>query len=195
VYFNLKNTKFNLIERIFVKKNNKRMPKAKHVKESLTIMTEMVMPNDTNTLGNLMGGNLMRMMDVAAAIAAQKHSNRIVVTASVDNVSFVNPIPLGNVVTLEAKITRAFNTSMEVVVDVFSENIPAGQKSKTNQAFLTFVAVDQSGRPIEIAEAIPETDLENELFDGALRRRQLRLVLAGRMKPADATELKAIFKI
>lgn len=171
------------------------MPKAKHVKESLTIMTEMVMPNDTNTLGNLMGGNLMRMMDVAAAIAAQKHSNRIVVTASVDNVSFVNPIPLGNVVTLEAKITRAFNTSMEVVVDVFSENIPAGQKSKTNQAFLTFVAVDQSGRPIEIAEAIPETDLENELFDGALRRRQLRLVLAGRMKPAEATELKAIFKI
>jgi acyl-CoA hydrolase len=104
------------IERTFAKKINRRMPKAKHVKESLTIMTEMVMPNDTNTLGNLMGGNLMRMMDVAAAIAAQKHSNRIVVTASVDNVSFVNPIPLGNVVTLEAKITRAFNTSMEVVV-------------------------------------------------------------------------------
>lgn len=171
------------------------MPKSKFVKESLTIMTEMVMPNDTNTLGNLMGGNLMRMMDVAGAIAAQKHSNRIVVTASVDNVSFVNSIPLGNVVTLEAKVTRAFNTSIEVIVTVFSENIPAGLKDKTNQAFLTFVAVDQSGRPIEIAEAIPETEQEHELYKGALRRRQLRLVLAGRMKPDEATELKAIFNL
>ncbi len=171
------------------------MPKPKFVKESLTIMTEMIMPNDTNTLGNLMGGNLMRMMDVAGAIAAQKHSNRIVVTASMDNVSFVNPIPLGNVVTLEAKITRAFNTSMEVIIDVYSENIPAGTKTKTNQAFLTFVAVDQSGRPIEIAEAQPETTEEKELYDGALRRRQLRLVLGGRMKPHEATELKALFDI
>lgn len=171
------------------------MPKPKFVRESLTIMTEMIMPNDTNTLGNLMGGNLMRMMDVAGAIAAQKHSNRIVVTASMDNVSFVNPIPLGNVVTLEAKITRAFNTSMEVIIDVYSENIPAGTKTKTNQAFLTFVAVDQSGRPIEIAEANPETPEEQELYDGALRRRQLRLVLGGRMKPSEATELKALFDI
>jgi acyl-CoA hydrolase len=170
------------------------MPKPKNVSESQTIMTEMVMPNDTNTLGNLMGGNLMRMMDVCGAIAAQKHCNRIVVTASMDNVSFVNPIPLGNVVTLEAKITRAFNTSMEVAINVYSENIPAGTKVNTNQAFLTFVAVDQSGRPIEIAEAIPETEQEKILFEGALRRRQLRLVLAGRMKPADASELKAIFE-
>jgi acyl-CoA hydrolase len=171
------------------------MSKSKFVKESLTIMTEMVMPNDTNTLGNLMGGNLLRMMDVAGAIAAQKHSNRIVVTASVDNVSFVNSIPLGNVVTLEAKVTRAFNSSIEVIVNVYSENIPAGLKDKTNQAFLTFVAVDQSGRPIQIAEAIAETELEHQLFEGALRRRQLRLVLAGRMKPNDATELKAIFDL
>lgn len=169
------------------------MPAAKFVKESITIMTEMVMPNDTNTLGNLYGGNLMRMMDVAAAIAAQKHSNRIVVTASVDNVSFENPIPLGNVITLEAKITRAFNTSMEVIVEVYSENIPAGTKTKTNQAFLTFVAVDQSGRPIEIVEAIPETEREKELFDHALRRRQLRLVLAGRLNPQEASELKNLF--
>jgi acyl-CoA hydrolase len=171
------------------------MPKPKFVRDSLTIMTEMVMPNDTNTLGNLMGGNLMRMMDVCGAIAAQKHSNRIVVTASMDNVSFVNPIPLGNVVTLEAKITRSFNTSMEVIINVFSENIPAGTKINTNQAFLTFVAVDQSGRPIEIAEATPETPEEHELFASALRRRQLRLVLGGRMKPSEATELKALFDI
>jgi acyl-CoA hydrolase len=171
------------------------MPKPKFVRESLTIMTEMVMPNDTNTLGNLMGGNLMRMMDVCGAIAAQKHSNRIVVTASMDNVSFVNPIPLGSVVTLESKITRSFNTSMEVIINVYSENIPAGTKINTNQAFLTFVAVDQSGRPIEIAEAVPETEEEKELFVGALRRRQLRLVLGGRMKPSEATELKALFDI
>ena len=169
------------------------MPKAKSVKDSLTIMTEMVFPNDTNTLSNLMGGNLMRLIDIAGAICAQKHSNRIVVTASVDNVSFVNPIPLGNVVTLEAKITRAFNTSMEVVVDIFSENIPAGTKDKTNQAFLTFVAVDQSGRPIEVSEAIPETEEEKQQYQKALQRRHLRLLMAGRLKPEEAEDLKNTF--
>lgn len=171
------------------------MPKTKHVADSRTIMTEMVMPNDTNSLGNLMGGNLLRMMDVVGAICAQKHSNRIVVTASVDNVSFKKAIPLGHVVTLEAQVTRSFNSSMEVMVNVFSENIPAGTKENTNNAFLTFVAVDQSGRPIEVPEIIPEGDKESELFNGALRRRQLRLVLAGRMKPNEATELQALFKI
>lgn len=171
------------------------MPEPKKVSESLSIKSEMIMPNDTNTLGNLMGGNLMRMVDVIGAIAAQKHSNRIVVTASIDNVSFTNVVPLGDVVTLEAKVTRAFNTSMEVVVTVFTENIPAGTKQQTNQAFLTFVAVDQSGRPIEIAEAIPETEEEKIFYEAALRRRQLRLILAGRMKPNDATELRALFEI
>ncbi|MFT5885617.1 MAG: acyl-CoA hydrolase [Arcticibacterium sp.] len=169
------------------------MPKPKKVSESLSIKSEMIMPNDTNTLGNLMGGNLMRMVDITGAIAAQRHSNRIVVTASIDNVSFTNKIPLGDVITLEAKVTRSFNTSMEVIVKVYSENIPAGTKNHTNTAFLTFVAVDQSGRPIEIAEAIPETDEEKEIFEAALRRRQLRLILGGRMKPSDAMELKAIF--
>lgn len=169
------------------------MQKTKKPNDSLTIMTEMVMPNDTNTLGNLMGGNLLRMMDVVGAITAQKHCNRIVVTASVDNVSFKESIPLGNVVTLQAKITRAFNSSMEVVVNVFCENIPAGTKIHTNSAFLTFVAVDQTGRPIEVPTVEPETDEEKELYAGALRRRQLRLVLANRMKPEEATELKAIF--
>lgn len=171
------------------------MAKTKHVIDSRTIMTEMVMPNDTNSLGNLMGGNLLRMMDVVGAICAQKHSNRIVVTASVDNVSFKKSIPLGHVVTLEAQVTRSFNSSMEVMVNVFSENIPAGTKENTNNAFLTFVAVDQSGRPIEVPELMPEGDEETELFNGALRRRQLRLVLAGRMKPDEATELQALFKI
>jgi acyl-CoA hydrolase len=169
------------------------MPKAKYVRESHTTMTEMVLPNDTNTLSNLMGGNLMRLVDIAGAICAQKHSNRIVVTASVDHVSFVNPIPLGNVVTLEAQVTRAFNTSMEVVVDVYSENIPAGIKNKTNQAFLTFVAVDQSGRPIEVSEAIPETEDEKIQYERALHRRQLRLLMAGRLNAQDTEELKKTF--
>lgn len=171
------------------------MAKTKQVVDSRTIMTEMVMPNDTNSLGNLMGGNLLRMMDVVGAICAQKHSNRIVVTASVDNVSFKKAIPLGHVVTLEAQVTRSFNSSMEVMVNVFSENIPAGTKENTNNAFLTFVAVDQSGRPIEVPELVPSGEEEAELYNGALRRRQLRLVLAGRMKPDEATELQALFKI
>ena len=161
--------------------------------ESETIMNELVLPNDTNTLNNLMGGRLMHWMDIAAAIAAQKHSNRIVVTASVDNVSFSEPIRLGNVVTFKAKVTRAFNSSMEVYIEVTAEDIPARKKLDSNKAFFTFVAVDQSGSPIDVPEVIPETEEENELYAGALRRRQLRLVLSKRMKPSDATELKSLF--
>lgn len=168
--------------------------KSKTVKESFVTMTELVLPNDTNTLNNLMGGRLMHWMDIVSAIAAQKHSNRIVVTASVDNVSFGKPIQLGNVVTLKAKVTRAFNSSMEVHIQVEAEDIPSNKKFASNSAFFTFVAVDQSGRPIDVPEAIPETDEEHELYDGALRRRQLRLVLAKRMKPEEASELKSIFK-
>lgn len=171
------------------------MAKKKFVKESATIMTEMVLPNDTNTLNNLMGGRLMHWLDVVAAIAAQKHSNRIVVTASADSISFKQPISLGNVVTLHAKVTRAFNSSMEVFIEVTAEDIPASKKTITHRAFFTFVAVDQNGKPIEIPEAIPETEEEKELYDGALRRRQLRLVLAKRMKPEDAVELKSIFNM
>ena len=171
------------------------MIKTKTPSESLTTMTEMIFPNDTNTLGNLMGGNLMRLMDVVGAICAQKHSNRIVVTASVDNVSFKEPIPLGSVVTLQAKVTRAFSSSMEVVIDVWAENIPAQERVTTNKAFFTFVAVDQSGRPIDVPQTIAETDEEKELYEGALRRRQLRLVLAGRMKPEEAVELRTLFSV
>ncbi|UBM58016.1 acyl-CoA thioesterase [Marinilongibacter aquaticus] len=170
------------------------MPKPRPVIDSLAIASEMIMPNDTNALGNLMGGNLMRMIDVIGAISAQRHCNRTVVTASLDNLSFKHSVAVGDVVTLEAKVTRAFTTSMEVLVKVFSENIPMGTKNKTNTAFLTFVAVDQSGNPIEVPEAIPDTDEEQELFNAALRRRQLRLILSGRMKPMEATELKALFE-
>ncbi|HVD97784.1 MAG TPA: acyl-CoA thioesterase [Cytophagaceae bacterium] len=171
------------------------MRKTKFARESNVIMTELVLPNDTNGLTNLMGGRMMHMMDVVAAIAAQRHSNRIVVTASVDNVSFQHPIKLGNVVTLNAKVTRAFSSSMEVHIEVWAEDVPMNEKVKSNEAFFTFVAVDQGGRPIDVPDLIPETEEEKTLYEGALRRRQLRLVLAGRMKPADATELKSLFQI
>jgi acyl-CoA hydrolase len=166
---------------------------AKLASASHTIMNEIVLPNDTNTLNNLMGGRLLHLMDIGAAMAAQKHSNRIVVTASVDNVSFKAPIRLGDVVTIHAKITRSFNSSMEIRIDVWSENIPSGRKEKSNEAYYTFVAVDQTGRPIPVPTVTVETEEEQKLFDGALRRRQLRLVLAGKMKAQDATELKALF--
>jgi acyl-CoA hydrolase len=171
------------------------MPNQKFAKDSVTIMTEMVLPNDTNTLNNLMGGRLMHWMDIVAAIAAQKHCNRIVVTASADNISFKEPINLGNVVTLRSQVTRAFNSSMEVFIEVTAEDIPASKKIMTHRAFFTFVAVDQNGKPIEIPQIVPETAEEIELFEGALRRRQLRLVLAQRMKPEDAVELRAIFNL
>lgn len=165
----------------------------KFPRESHTIMNELVLPNDTNTLNNLMGGRLLHWMDVVSAIAAQKHSNRTVVTASVDSVSFKESIGLGDVVTLEARVTRTFKTSMEVHIDVWCENIPKGKRIKCNEAYFTFVAVDGNGRPINVPELEPETEEERARFDGALRRRQLRLILAGRMKPDDATELKALF--
>ena len=167
----------------------------KYPSESCVTMTELVLPNDTNTLNNLMGGRLMHWMDIVSAISAQKHSNRIVVTASVDNVSFKKPIRLGNVVTLKAQVTRAFNSSMEVAIEVWAEDIPSGQRIESNRAFFTFVAVDQLGKPIDVPELVPETEQEIELFEGALRRRQLRLVLAKRMDPKDANELKSIFKM
>ena len=140
-----------------------------------------------------MGGRLLRWMDIAAAISAQKHCNRIVVTASVDNVSFKQPIKLGDVITIEAKVSRAFSTSLEVRLDVWAENIPTGTRVKSNEAYYTFVALDQNGRTIPVPELIPETIEDMVLFEGALRRRQLRLILAGKMKPDDATELKALF--
>ncbi len=169
------------------------MVNKKFAKDSVTIMTEMVLPNDTNTLNHLMGGRLMHWMDIVAAIAAQKHSNRLVVTASADNISFKEPINLGNVVTLRSQVTRAFHSSMEVFIEVTAEDIPASKKITTHRAFFTFVAVDKNGKPTEVPELIPETEEEKEHFAGALRRRQLRLVLAKRMNPEDAIELKSIF--
>lgn len=166
---------------------------SKKPQDTQIIMSELVLPNDTNTLGNLMGGRLMHWMDIAAAIAAQKHCNCPVVTASVDNVSFANPIKLGNLLTIEAKLTRAFNTSMEVYLRVWGEDLAAQYKYLSNEAYLTFVALDPNGRPRKVPELIPQTETEQEMFDGALRRRQLRLILGGKMTADEAGELRALF--
>jgi acyl-CoA hydrolase len=165
----------------------------KTAKESQIVMTELVLPNDTNFFGNLMGGRLMYWMDIASALAAGKHCNSHVVTASVDNISFQNPIKLGNIVHIEAKVTRAFTTSMEVHMQVWSEDFAHKNKYKSNEAYFTFVALDENRKPVKVPELIPETEEEKTLYDGALRRRQLRLILGGKMKPDDAVELKALF--
>ena len=157
------------------------------------IMTELVLPNDTNTFGNLMGGRLMYWMDIAAAIAGAKHCNVPVVTASVDNISFTSPIKLGNVVHIEAKVTRAFHSSMEVHLKVWGEDMTQQYKYKSNEAYYTFVALDPHGKPKSVPAAEAETEEEKKLFESALRRRQVRLILGGKMKPEDALELKALF--
>ena len=169
------------------------MVKSRHPKETFASTTRIVMPNDTNTLGNLMGGNLLNWMDVAAAISANRHCRRVVVTAAVNNVSFDRPIRLADIVIIESQVTRSFNSSMEVYLEVFVEDSATGERERCNEAMYTFVAVDQLGAPIGVPELLPEIDEERERYDGALRRRQLRLILAGKMKPSDATELKALF--
>ncbi len=161
--------------------------------DSFVTMTEIVLPNDTNTFTNLMGGRLMYWMDIAAALAAMKHCNAPVVTASVDNISFTSPIRLGNVVHIEAKVSRAFTSSMEVHINVWGEDAINQFKYKSNEAYFTFVALDPVGKPLTVPALIPETVEEQRLFEGALRRRQVRLILGGKMKPQDAGELKALF--
>ena len=169
------------------------MMDAKTPSQSKTVMTDMVLPSETNPLNNLFGGELLARMDRAASIAARRHSRRITVTASVNHVAFNRSVPLGSVVTVEAKVSRAFKTSMEVYIDVWVEDRESGEREKANEAIYTFVAVDDFGNPVEVPQLKPETPLEIERFNAALRRKQLSLVLAGKMKPDDATELKALF--
>jgi len=166
---------------------------SKKASESSTIMNEVVLPNDTNVFGNLMGGRLMYWMDIAAGITAVKHCNAPCMTASVDNLSFKNPIKLGNVVHIEANITRAFTTSMEIHLRVWGEDNLHQYRYESNEAYFTFVALDPNNKPRPVPAVLPETEEERLLFDGALRRRQVRLILGGKMKPDDASELKALF--
>src|SRR5690554_7909 len=167
--------------------------KTKTPSESTTVTTKIVLPNDTNPHGNLFGGQLLGWMDVTAAITAQRHSRRVVVTASVNNVHFGSPIRESDVVTLEANISRAFTSSMEVIIDVFVENQVSGERIKHSEAIYTFVAVDQNGGTIDVPELVPETEEEKIRYEGALRRKQLSLILASNMNPEDATELKRLF--
>jgi acyl-CoA hydrolase len=161
--------------------------------ESETIFTQIVQPNDTNTLGNLHGGTLLYWMDNCSAISATKLSRAVVVTVSVDGVSFSHSIDLGSVVTIKARVTRTFRSSMEIFIEVWSEDIVKDIKIKCNEAYYTFVALDEHGKPKQVAEIFPETAEEKRLYDGALRRRQLRLILGGKMKVEDANELRALF--
>jgi acyl-CoA hydrolase len=166
---------------------------ARKAKDSFTTMNELVLPNDTNTFGDLMGGKLMYWMDIAAYLSASKHCNSACMTASVDNLSFKSPIKLGNVICIEAIVTRAFTTSMEVHLKVWNQNMISQSRELSNEAFFTFVALDEHKKPKEVPAIIAETEEEKKYFDSALRRRQLRLILAGKMKANDATELKALF--
>lgn len=165
-------------------------PKTPH--ESLTIQTHLVMPNDANQLGNLFGGQLMAWMDEVASITAFRHCGNVAVTASINNVSFTQPIPLGSYVILESKVSRAFTTSMEIFVDVYLETRD-GNRSKCNEAIFLFVAMDENGKPLPVPQLNPVTTEEKKRFEGALRRKQLSLILSGRMNPDDATEIKKLF--
>lgn len=172
----------------------KRSLEPKKVSASHTVMTEMIMPNDTNPMGNLMGGYLMRWMDIVAAICAGRHCEAHVVTAAVDHISFQNAINLGEVITLEASVTRAFNTSVEIYVEVFANNIKGQDPRRCNHAYFTFVAVDDSKKtPVEVPPVLPLSSEEQNLYDSAARRRELRLVLSGRIKAKEATEIRKYF--
>lgn len=151
------------------------MEKGKKVSESRTAMTELVLPNDANTHGNVLGGKVMHLMDLAGAIAAFRHCRKPVVTAAVDSVRFLHPIKVGQLMLLEAVVTRAFRTSMEVEVSVFSEDPLTGRKLATCSAFLTLVALDEEGRPTQVPPLIPESDEEKQRYQAAEERRRRRL--------------------
>jgi acyl-CoA hydrolase len=145
------------------------------VRASQVEMTELVLPNDTNLLGNLLGGRLMHWMDIAMGIAASRHSGLVCVTASVDRIDFHNPIKLGQVVVLRASVNRVFRTSMEVGVKVYGEDILSGKRLHTNSAYMTFVGLNEEGKPTPSPKVIPETDEEQRRFEQALQRRDRRM--------------------
>ncbi len=168
--------------------------RVKAVHESKAESSELIMPNDTNPLGNLMGGNLMRFMDVIGGICAARHCESHVVTASVDHVTFGAPIHLGDVITLKACVTHAFNTSVEVYVEVTASKMGSQEPKKTNHAYLTFVAIDKNTmRPKLIPKVKPETKEEKLRYESAPRRREIRLILAGRIEAKDAVLVKEYF--
>ena len=154
---------------------------SKPVSSSHSIMSELVLPNDTNGLGNLMGGRLLHWMDVCAAISSQRHAGSICVTASVDSVEFHSPILQSEIVTIQSQVNRAFRTSMEIELLVDAENPRTGSKRRCNRAFYTFVSVDSEGRPKVVPLVTPETEEQKVRYEEAERRRDFRLFLAGRL--------------
>jgi len=148
---------------------------SKKVSESVITMTELVLPNNTNQLGKLLGGQLMHWIDVCAALCALKHNQKVCVTASVDRIDFHHPINLGDAVSLTASMNRVFNTSMEIGVKVYSESFREGIRVHTNTAYLTFVSVNKEGRPVKAIKAVPETEDEIRRYEEALQRRENRL--------------------
>ena len=170
------------------------MDRVKNVAESKTIMTELIMPNDTNPLGNLMGGNLMHWMDIAGGICAGRHCEVHVVTASVDHVSFQQAIKLGSVIELRAEVTRAFKTSVEVYMEVYVSDFDGKNTVKSNHAYMTFVALDENKqKPVPVPKIHPVTPEEIKRYEAATRRRELRLILSGRIKPEEAKDLRSFF--
>jgi len=155
--------------------------------------THIVLPNETNTMGNLFGGQLLKWLDISCAISAHRHCRRVVVTVAVNHVGFDQPIRLGDFVTIKSHVSRTFSTSMETWADVWVEDQRTGEKKLVTSAINTFVALDEGGKPVPVPEVIPGTEDEIRRYAGALRRRQLRLILSGKMAPNEATELKALF--
>ena len=147
----------------------------KTVSESAVERVEMVLPNDANPLGNILGGRVMHLIDITAAIAAQRHSRSPVVTASIDEVDFHHPIKVGQLINLKACVNYAGRTSMEVGVKVFSEDTMTGEQQHTSSAYLTFVALDDAGHPRPIPGLIPETDEQKRRYEDARTRRDRRL--------------------
>ncbi len=154
-------------------------------------MTEIVLPNDTNGLGNLMGGRLLHMMDKCAAISAQRHANCVCVTAAVDSVEFNAPIFQNEIIVAESQVNRVFSSSMEVELNVWAENPRKQTRRKCNRAFFTFVALNNEGRPQQAPPVHPETDKEKARYDHAAKRREMRLLLAGRLPLEEAQHIKA----
>ena len=152
------------------------------VSASRTEMIELVLPQDANLLGNILGGRVMHLIDIAGAIAAHRHCHRQVVTASVDHLDFLNPVRLGELIVLEAQVNRAFHTSVEVGVEVFSENLSKGERKHTTTAFLTFVAIDETGNPCPVPPVILKTQEERRRYREAGERRKARLALVAKWR-------------
>ncbi|HET7214465.1 MAG TPA: acyl-CoA thioesterase [Terriglobia bacterium] len=158
----------------------KRKQKGKTSSESKVEMVEVVLPNDGNPLGNILGGKVMHLIDIAGAIVAYRHTRHVVVTVSVDNLDFLHPIRIGQLIILRAKVTRAFRTSLEVAVKVYLEDLLTGEQRQTSSAFVTYVALDAEGQPVKVPAVIPQTPEEKHEYREALIRRRHRLEAAAR---------------